>query len=344
MKIALLVPNFAKMDGSARTAELQAAEWTKQGHYVAVFTFNTDIEPKGYDIFVMGMPKSLFWQRVYRLFFPLDIFKAIKWLPKLKKFDETVVHLYPLTWLATLAKKFYKVKYTFWYHGIPGPQFFPHFYEKVYDTMDIMFTKYTVQNVDRAVSVGKYGRKELKRYTGVDSEVIYNEIDVNRFHFGIDRSRIRNKYNLGDDPVILSVGAIRPLKGAHMLMRVTKEIRKTIPNIRLIIVGRHDYGYYSKQLYDSLDDNIVITGFVPDEELPFYYAAADIYASCSSWEIHNRPVLEAQACGKPLVAFDIEPFQEEVDENGILVPMGNIKEFAKACISKINQVNQAKAE
>ena len=106
-KIAILVPNFSKVDGGARTAELQAEELAQKGNYVAVFALGADLKAEGADLFVLGMPKSLFWERVYRLIFPLDIFKTAKWLPRLKGFDEVIVHLYPLTWLASLAKKFY---------------------------------------------------------------------------------------------------------------------------------------------------------------------------------------------------------------------------------------------
>jgi 1,2-diacylglycerol 3-alpha-glucosyltransferase len=47
---------------------------------------------------------------------------------------------------------------------------------------------------------------------------------------------------------------------------------------------------------------------------------------------------EAQACGKPVVAFDMGPHPEVINENGILVETGNIEKFAEACIEKLKQV------
>jgi 1,2-diacylglycerol 3-alpha-glucosyltransferase len=337
MKIAILVPNFVEFDGAARVAEVQAKELVKQGHQVDVFAFAADIPPDSFKIYVMGMPKSLFWQRVYRLLFPLDLLKTLKWLPKLKKYDEIIVHLYPMTWFGYMAKKFYKVKYIFWYHGIIPPHLFPHFHERIYMKLQILFNRLTVSNVDRAVAVSKYGQKELKKYTGLDSEVIYNKVDLSRFHPGIDGKKVREKYNLRNDPVILFVGALRPVKGVHLLIQAFKLIRQKIPQTKLIIVGRPDYPYYFKQLKQMSDESVIFAGFVPRKELPYYYAACDIYASCSLWETFHLPALEAQTCGKPVIAWH-DAIKEIINENGVLVEMGNIEKFAQACMEKLIQV------
>ena len=338
MKIAILVPNFAEYSGDARVAELQAEELIKEGNDVAIFALAADIKPKNAKLFVMGMPKSLFWQRVYRLVFPLDLIKTFRWLPKLKDFDLVISHLYPMNWLAFLAKKFYKVEYTYWYHGIPEPELYPNLYERIYLKIFIFLTKITVQNVDRAVSVSNAARIEFKKYTGVDSEVIYNRPNLERFHEGIDGSEIRKRHNLGSDPVILNVGRVCPQKGAHLLIEAFNLVKQKIPNAKLVIVGKHTYDYYSKELKEKCDSSVIFAGYVPDEELPQYYAMCDIYATCSLWETYNIPLAEAQICGKTVVAFDIGPHREVIDENGVLVEKGNIEKFAEACIHKLREV------
>ncbi|RLA77830.1 MAG: hypothetical protein DRG33_06430 [Deltaproteobacteria bacterium] len=338
MKIAILVPNFSEYSGDARVAELQAEDLAKEENEVTIIALAANIKPKDAKLFVIGMPKSLFWQRVYRLIFPLDLIKTLRWLPKLKNFDLVISHLYPMNWLAFLSKKFYKVKYTYWYHGIPTPELHSHLYERIYLNMFIFFTKITVQNVDRAVSVSKSAQKEFKKYTGVDSEVIYNHPDLKRFREGMDGSGIRKKHNLGNDPVLLNVGRVCPQKGAHLLIEAFNLIKHKIPNAKLVIVGRHTYDYYSKELKEKCDSSVIFAGYVPDEELSQYYATCDIYATCSLWEANNVPVLEVQACGKPVIAFDFEFFKEEVDENGILVEKQNVEKFAEACITKLREV------
>ncbi|RLE68313.1 MAG: hypothetical protein DRJ45_08150 [Thermoprotei archaeon] len=338
MRIAILVPNFAEYSGDARVAVLQAEDLAKEGNEVTIFALDADIKPKNAKLSVMGMPKKLFWQRVYRLIFPLDLIKTIKWLPKLKDYDLVISHLYPMNWLAFLAKKFYKVKYIYWYHGIPYPELYPNLYERIYLSIFIFLTKLTVQNVDRAVSVSNAARIEFKEYTGIDSDVIYNHPDLEKFHERIDGSEIRKKHNLGDDPVILNIGRVCPQKGVHLLIEAFNLVKQEIPDAKLVIVGKHTFNYYSKQLKEKSDNSVVFVEFVPNDELPKYYAMCDIYATCSLWEANNVPVLEAQACGKPVIAFDFEFFKEEVDENGVLVEKGNIEKFAEACIHKLREV------
>ena len=338
-KIAILAPNFTEFDGGSQTAKLQAEELAKKGNSVAVFTLGGEMKAEGASIFVMGMPRSLFWQRIYRLFFPLDIVTVWKWLPKLKGYDQTIVHYYPMTWLAYLAKKLYKVKYTFWYHGIMDPQFLPRFYERVYMRLHTLFTRLTVSNVDHAVAVSKYGQRELKKNTGLDSEVIYNETDLSLFQPGLDGSEIRKKYNLNNDPVVLFAGAIRPVKGLHFLISAFKLVKNELSDAKLIIVGSCDYPYYLEELKSISDDSVIFTGFIPNKTLPYYYSMCDIYATCSLWEIHSRTFVEAQACGKPTIAFNIPAFEEWESNPAItLVPPRQVERFAQVCIQKLKEV------
>ena len=82
------------------------------------------------------------------------------------------------------------------------------------------------------------------------------------------------------------------------------------------------------------DDSVIFVTFVPHELLSLYYAACDIYASCSRWETYNLPLAEAQACGKPVVAFNIGPHPEVVTDGqtGFLVPFADTNDLAEAII------------
>lgn len=338
MKVAILVPNFSEYSGDARVAELQAERFVEEGNEVAIFALDANIKLKNVDIFVLGMPKRLFLQRIYRLIFPLDFTKTIKWLPQLKDSDLIISHLYPMNWLAALAKKIYGVNYTYWYHGIPDPKLYPKLYERIYLHIFILLTRCTVKNVDRLVSVSNAARVEFSNYTGLESEVIYNHPDMKRFHEEIDGSEIRKKHNLGSDPVILNVGRVCPQKGAHLLIKAFNLILEYVPSAKLVIVGKHTYDYYLNDLKKQCGDAVIFAGYVSDAELPQYYSMCDIYATCSLWETYNIPLTEAQLCGKPVVAFDIGPHSEVIDKDGILVEERNIKQFAQSCITKLHEV------
>lgn len=340
MKVAIMVPNFVEFDGSARVAEFQAKEFAKCGHNVSIFAFNSDIKLNDISINILKMPKNLVWQRIYRLFFPFDILKLFKWIPKLKNYDLVVVHLYPMTWMGYFAKKLYDVEYWFWFHGLEDPKIFPHFYERLYMQLQIIFTKYTINSADKVVSVSKFGHDKLLDFTGVDSEVIYNRIDMSRFHENINGNVIREKYSLEDSPVILMVGRLAPQKGVHLLIESFKIIQKYVPDSKLVLVGDPTFDYYFKQLKEMSNNSIIFAGHVSTEEIPFYYAMCDIYATTSLWENHNLSALEAQACGKPVIAFEIPAFKESINNNGTLVEIGNTDMFAKACIQKLESLGK----
>ena len=342
MKIALLVPNFAEFSGDARVVAHQAEALTEEGHEVSIYALGGDIKPKSSDLFIIGMPKNLFWQRVYRLTFPLDIFKKYKWLPKFKEYDQIISHLYPMTFFGYWAKKKYGVKNIFWFHGLEDPSLFSHFHERMYMKLQIALTKYSLKNVDQAISVSQFAQKILKDFMDVDSIVKYNEVNETLFHKNVDGSNIRAKYNLGDSPVILSVGRVVPQKKVDLLIKAFNLVKKDLPDAKLMIVGKPMFEGYFHELKEISDESVIFIDFVPNEELLFYYAMCDIYATCTYWENYNLPVLEAQMCGKPVVAFDIESFQEEIDERGILVEKGNITEFASACLTKIQDVRLGK--
>lgn len=336
MRIAILSP---RLDCNSPKPLSQAERLAEEGNDVTIFTLEAiDVEPQKAKLSILGLPKNLFLARVYVLFFPLDLWKAIRWLPRLKEFDRIIAHHYPMTWLAYLAKKIHRVKYTYWYHGIGDPAMYPHVYERIYLRIMIFLTRFTVSNADSAVSVSKFARGELKELTGLDSQVEHNEVDPHRFHEGIDGTIIRERYNLGDSPVIFSLGRISPQKGFHLLIQAFDIIRHSLPDARLVIGGRPDYSYYLKQLQDASNDSVVFAGYIAAEDLPLCYAMCDLYANCSLWESFNVPIVEAQDCGKPVVAFDIGPHPEVINENGILVETGNIEKFARACIEKLKNV------
>lgn len=338
-KIALLVPNFASYSGDARVVELQAKELRNLGKDVDIITLHQGID-SDLSVINIGMPKSLFWQRIYRLIFPIDYIKVNKVLKDLKNYDLIVSHLYPMNWLAHLARTRYDIKYIYWYHGIPTPSLQPYLYERIYLRLFIWATKATIQNADLVVSVSKSAREELKGYTGSDSIVVYNKTDLSRFNEQINRTIVRERYNLGDAPVILNVGRVCPPKGADHLIRAFNLLKVSAPNAKLIIIGKPTYAYYMKELEAMADDSVIFAGFVSDEELPYYYAACDVYATGSLWEANNVPVLEAQACGKPVIAFDFNFFAEELGNNDILVERGNIEKFAEACVLKLRELGR----
>jgi 1,2-diacylglycerol 3-alpha-glucosyltransferase len=107
----------------------------------------------------------------------------------------------------------------------------------------------------------------------------------------------------------------------------------------LLIVGQSSFVSYKKRLEKISDSSVIFAGFVPDGELPEYYAASTVYATASLWEGYDMPLAEAQACGKRVVAFDVGSHREVIDQNGILVTRNDIHAFSQALIKQISHVS-----
>jgi len=338
LRIAVLVPSFVEFSGDARVAELQVRELVGRGNQVKVYALVSNMKPTDADVLTFGMPKNPLVQRVYRLLLPLNIFLTLKWLYISRKQDLIICHLYPMTWLGFVSKLFLKVRYVFWFHGLEEPEVFNKTHERIYMSLHILLTKVTTRNVDKAVSVSHFAEEKLRKYTGLPSDVVYNKADPLRFHLGLDGSAVRQRYNINDAPVILFVGRLAPQKGVHLLIQAFGLVKKKIPDAKLVVVGDPTFNYYFKHLKDISDDSVILAGHISSQEIPYYYAMCDIYATCSLWENCNLPVLEAQACGKPVVAFNIDAFKENSNEKIVLVEKLSLDRFSEACIDTIRRV------
>ena len=330
-KIAILTPTFSHYSGIDRVAEQQAVEYSKNGNKVTVFALDADIKPKGFELTVLGMPKNLFMQRLYRLFFFLDFGKISKTAGKLRDYNIIISHFYPMNLIASKAKKKYNAKYVYHNHGIGYSELFTNPFEKLYMKLFLLFNKQSLKNVDECISISKFMQSELKKETGLDSIVVYNKIDP-RFRKGINGSSIRKKLGIeNNEKLLFFIGRISPHKNIHTLLEIFNEVNKEMPNTKLLIAGKPTFKSYYSELKQKAGKNVIFKENIKDEELPNYYAACDLYVTASLWEGFNLPIAEAQACGKKVVAFDVCSHPEVV-KNGILVKKDDIDGFTDAII------------
>ena len=329
-KIAILTPTFNYYSGIDRVVQQQAEDYAKKGSQVTVIALEANIKPKNYRVIELGMPRNSFLQRLYRLFFFLDI-KKISYYKKLKDYDVVISHFYPMNWLAYKAKKKYKIRYVYFNHGINKTGLMDNLLQKLYMHIFSFFNNITLKNADEAYSVSMYLRDDLKKTSNLDSKVIYNKIDKKRFNRKVKGSSIIKKCNLKNNKVLLYVGRIAPHKGIHLLLKSFNIIKKQVSNAKLLIVGKPTFNNYFKELKAMANNDVIFTGFVDDNELPHYYAACDAYVTASLWEGFNLPAVEAQACGKKVVAFAIGS-HPEITKNGILVKKYDLNGFAQEVI------------
>jgi 1,2-diacylglycerol 3-alpha-glucosyltransferase len=166
------------------------------------------------------------------------------------------------------------------------------------------------------------------------TDVIPTGVDVNRFRPDLDGRRIRAKYGLDGKEVVLHVGRIAYEKDLPVLVDAFARLKSWRPEAKLLLVGRGPYeeGLRAFVRKRGLEDDVVFAGFVPDDELPSYYAASDIFAITSRFETQGLVVLEAMACGKPVAGANFRAIPEFVKDgkSGFLFPPKDAKSAAAA--------------
>lgn len=143
--------------------------------------------------------------------------------------------------------------------------------------------------------------------------------------------RLRAQLALPNDAtLILAVGRLVRKKGFEFLVRAMPQILQRAPNARLVVVGygdlRQELEAHARAL--GLNGQVIFAGRVPRQEIPAYFAAADIVSVPSvrddAGNVDGLPnvALEAMAAGKAIVASAIAGFPDVIDdgENGLLVP------------------------
>jgi len=261
MKIALLTATFSKFSGIDRVVEMQAKKLSSQGHEVLILTLESDLNLKNKNIKIinLGMPKNLFWQRIYRLLFFLDFNKINKAAELIRDYDKIYSHQYPMNLIAIKAKNKYGTKYIYYNHGLAPAYTFSNLLEKIYITLFRFLTNISAKKANKAISISKYLAKILNKETSLESDIIYDKVNPYRFNRSLSGDKIRKKYNLKNDPIILYVGRISPHKGIHLLIKAFNKVLKKLPKAHLFIVGKETFTGYSKRLKSLAKKNVHFT-------------------------------------------------------------------------------------
>ena len=188
-----------------------------------------------------------------------------------------------------------------------------------------------LRRADLLLADSHYTRACLERHLGIDRAriaVVHLGIDAGRFRPLPVPAAFRARYNLPDDRrYLIYVGSEDPRKNLPALLRALAGVRRELPEVELIKVGRAHFEGERSRLLDlaaSLRIRAAVRFLddVPDEDLPLLYNAADVCVIPSLYEGFGFPVLEALACGTPVIATHAASLPELLGDGGLLVKPG----------------------
>lgn len=177
-------------------------------------------------------------------------------------------------------------------------------------------------------------------------------VDLARFRPGLDPSGIRARYGLDRARVLLTVGRLVERKGHDTVIRALARVRAAIGPVRYLIVGTGPEYDRLRILADEVGcgDDVIFAGRVPDDDLPYLYAAADVFvmpsralAGRDGIEGFGIVFQEAAACARPAVGARTGGIADAVadGETGVLVAPGSVEELAAAVLELLTDRERA---
>jgi 1,2-diacylglycerol 3-alpha-glucosyltransferase len=305
---------FPEIDGVTYTIELWRERLEAAGHEVYVVYPDGDYEPDEREFPVHSLPNPFY--AGYRL----PTFRRPATLP-----DLDVVHCHGPASVGLLGR-YYAKKHdlpAIYTHHTPVEEYFDHAVpsERLADFLGSLYLPYENAFLDTFdVVTASTGR--------IDRDVEHVELPV-----GIDMEFFQpGAGELFDgEPVIGYSGRISNGKNVDQLLRLAE----ALPEYRFVVVGE---GPFRETLEADAPESVEFRDFLPREQLPEFLSSLSVFVTASTADTLGLSTLEANACGTPVAAADVPPFEDTIaPENGHRFPYGDLDamvEAVEACLDE----------
>lgn len=322
MRIVILVQHFPpKWLAGTELASYNIAKYLKKrNHEVSVITsydkeLPTHNTVEGFNVYrvtksnIRFLGYLVFWFKIF-------------W--NIKRIKPEIVHVQGLYIAipAFLAKKFFKIPYVISGQGSDVYMSWP--FKKI-------ISKLGLNNSKVSIALTEHMKKEMQKISKKKTVVVPNGMDKNKFN--LDKYESRENLGLSsNDKIIIFVGRLEPVKGIQYLIESMNILKNTENNLKLLVVGYGKDDQKLKLLVKTLEleEIVIFTGKIPNEKIPEYLAASDIFVLPSLSEGFPVVLLEAMASGLPIITTKIRGLAEIIQDgvNGFLVHPKSSNEIA----------------
>ncbi|MCX6796581.1 MAG: glycosyltransferase family 1 protein, partial [Candidatus Falkowbacteria bacterium] len=201
-------------------------------------------------------------------------------------------------------------------------------------------TKYGLKHARRVITVSNYSKSDLLNFYQAESDkisVIYN--GYNRFLYKKigNQEKIRQVLEIYSisGPYILYLGRIENKKNIPRLIEAFSLVKQNNPQVKhkLVLAGKASYDYddtnYAIQEF-GLTDEVIMTGWVDENDLPYFYNGSSAFIFPSNYEGFGIPLLQAMACGIPIATSCCTAIPEVVGDAALLFNPLSVKSMAEA--------------
>jgi glycosyltransferase involved in cell wall biosynthesis len=203
----------------------------------------------------------------------------------------------------------------------------------IYGTLSRLIEKHALAKLEHLIVLAPQIQEIIEQIRTRRTYVVPNGVEVER----IEKiaPAVINK-----EKAIMFLGNLRELKGAHILIEALGIVKRSIPDIYLLIAGSGSQEARLKAMVSAsgLEDNVSFMGFIRGDEKFSYIKASRLLVLPSFWEALPITVLEGMACGKAVVASAVGgvPYLVHDGENGYLVRPGNAADLATRIVELLD--------
>lgn len=210
-----------------------------------------------------------------------------------------------------------------------------------------------VRYADKVIACSEFMRREIIQALQIPPQkivVVPNGVDVERVgRVKRDDPELRawrRQWLEDKDPLIFFVGRMVGDKGPDLLIAAMPEIVQYYPGAKAILAGKGPFTDHLRYLIEKLGlkEQVVLTGFISDEDRNRFYAAADVAVFPSRYEPFGIVVLEAMVAGTPVVVASVGGLLEVVEDGvtGICVAPGRADTLAAGILEVLRHPQEAR--
>lgn len=208
-------------------------------------------------------------------------------------------------------------------------EFYPEFFSRSEVLQFRTAIRWTARRARRVITISENSKRDIVNTYGIspdDVDVSYLGVDLDRFRPATENAEVEStlvEYGI-QKPYVLAVGNLQPRKNLPRLIDAFVDLKRRRPDLphTLVLVGKPAFRHsdvFGRVRRHGLEEQVIFTGYVPDEDLPTLYRSADVFAYPSLYEGFGLPVAEAMACGTPTLASDRSAIPEVVGDAAVLI-------------------------
>lgn len=202
------------------------------------------------------------------------------------------------------------------------------------------WTKQSIQKSDQIVTISQSSKKDIVKTYKIDPKKVtvcypgYNEEQFRKVNNKSEIEEVLHKYKIVG-AYVLFIGTVQPRKNLKRLIQAMLKIE----NLKLVVVGKTSgegrQAWKFEEIVElpkklDIEDKVIFTGFVPNEDMLYLLNGAKAFVLPSLWEGFGIPVVDAMACGIPVVVSNVSSLPEVAGSAGLYVDPNSVDQIEQA--------------